>query len=143
MGQHIKKLNGEVHQVRIAEIESLNYPVSEAISFTMQEFMAMLSQGEDDGDVDKDSDDMDDEVADRRLGLQITTLTLTDSCYSKETIIPEPLPYFHAGQDSVHHNMGLNPLEAQHNLGTDSLGLPQQMCPEDPNSTQLITASKK
>ncbi|KAL3585063.1 hypothetical protein D5086_011930 [Populus alba] len=76
----------------------------------MPEFMAMLSQGEDDGDVDKDSDDMDDEVAER---------------------------------DSVHHNMGLNQLEAQHNLGTDSLGLPQQMCPEDPNSTQLITASKK
>ena len=58
-------LNGEVHQVHIAEIESLNYPVSGAISYTMQEFMAMpmLSQGEDDDDVDKDSDDMDDEVA--------------------------------------------------------------------------------
>lgn len=39
--------------------------------------------------------------------------------------------------------MDSHSLGAQHNLGTDSLGFPQQMCPVDPNSTQLITASKK
>ncbi|KAJ6991951.1 hypothetical protein NC653_015331 [Populus alba x Populus x berolinensis] len=33
--------------------------------------MAMLSQGEDDGDVDKDSDDMDDEVAERIMSWNI------------------------------------------------------------------------
>lgn len=61
----LRLLNGEVHQVHVAEIESLNYPVSGAIPYTVQEFMAMpmLSQGEDEDDVDKDSDDMDDEVA--------------------------------------------------------------------------------